>query len=283
MKVSARYALLTLFQSIGELPTGGADVRRSTFRKNANCYEAEAPRFSVGVVSPHLFRLDSRIRFAQPNGQPTLTYNRPKGQRGKIMSNIDMTMEDPSKNAFVKINEELQDTNDMLQGKVDEVLAELAKRPTEEEYANLQRDLVKLPKLEEENESLRSENADLQSQLESLDGLDAESLANLKELAKQGEAYLEIAREDAKKAFRTRLMADGVKRTEVNDHPEYKAHCRQLDNLTDLDEIQGMAESDYRSVRQSRRSGRASKELNGYGERVDGTKTNFSQGANDIR
>ncbi|MCY3722900.1 MAG: hypothetical protein OXG97_11830 [Candidatus Poribacteria bacterium] len=52
MKVSARYALLTLFQSIGELPTGGADVRRSTFRKNANCYEAEASRFSVWVVSP---------------------------------------------------------------------------------------------------------------------------------------------------------------------------------------------------------------------------------------
>ena len=199
------------------------------------------------------------------------------------MSKIDMTMEAPSDNVLVKINEELQDTNEMLQEKVDEVLAELAKRPTEEEYANLQRDLVKLPKLEEENETLRSENADLQSQLESLDGLDAESLANLKELAKQGEASLEIARTDAKTAFKTRLMHDGVKRTEVNDHPEYLAHCRQLDNLTDLDEIQGMAEADYRSVRQSRRSGRASKELNGYGEKVSGTKTNFSQGANDIR
>ncbi|MDE0689652.1 MAG: hypothetical protein OXI61_15900 [Candidatus Poribacteria bacterium] len=52
MKVFARYAPLTLFQSMGELPTGGAGVRRSTFRKDANCYEAEAPRFSVWVVSP---------------------------------------------------------------------------------------------------------------------------------------------------------------------------------------------------------------------------------------
>ena len=58
MKVSARYALLTLFQSIGELPTGGADVRRSTFRKNANCYEAEAPTFRLWVVS-HIIDLES--------------------------------------------------------------------------------------------------------------------------------------------------------------------------------------------------------------------------------
>ncbi|MDE0687750.1 MAG: hypothetical protein OXI61_06270 [Candidatus Poribacteria bacterium] len=41
----ARYALLTLFQSIGELPAGGDEVRRSTFGKNANVYEAEAPTF----------------------------------------------------------------------------------------------------------------------------------------------------------------------------------------------------------------------------------------------
>ena len=190
---------------------------------------------------------------------------------------------DNQPNVLITINEELQDKNEELQEKIDEVLAELAKCPTEEEYANLQREHAKLSKLEEENATLRSENADLQSQLESLDGLDAESLANLKELAKQGEAYLEIAREDAKKAFKTRLMHDGIKRTEVNEHPEYLAHCRQLDKLTDLEEIQGMAEKDYRSVRQTRRAGRASKELNEYAEKVGGTKSNFSRGANDIR
>ena len=33
------------------MPTGGATVRRLTLSENRSCYEAEAPRFSVWVLS----------------------------------------------------------------------------------------------------------------------------------------------------------------------------------------------------------------------------------------
>ena len=43
----------------GELPAGGATVRRLTLSENRSRYEAEAPRFSVWVLS--LFSLQNRI------------------------------------------------------------------------------------------------------------------------------------------------------------------------------------------------------------------------------
>lgn len=181
---------------------------------------------------------------------------------------------------LAKINEELQDKNSELQAHIDELLAELQTRPSESEVATLNREKGELQsrvdELQSEVATLTSEKSELQAHL------DSDEMAHLKKMAELGEASLEIAREDAKKAFKTRLMHDGIKRTEVNDHPEYLAHCRQLDKLTDLEEIQGMSEADYRSVRQTRRAGRASRELNEYAEKVAGTKTNFSR-ANDIR
>ena len=161
---------------------------------------------------------------------------------------------------LAKKNEELQDKNDELQSRVDELEADIAKLPTEEEYANLQR-----------------ENGELQSQL------DSDELASLKKLAEQGQAYLEIVRTEAKEAFKTKLMSDGVKRTEVDEHPEYLAHCRDVDEIEDVKTLYRSAQSDYRSARSNRKAGRVSKELNEYTEKVDGTKTNFSRGANDIR
>ena len=35
-----------------EMPAGGATIRRWTLRENRSCYEAEALRFSVWVLSP---------------------------------------------------------------------------------------------------------------------------------------------------------------------------------------------------------------------------------------
>ena len=167
------------------------------------------------------------------------------------MDNIDL---------LAKKNEELQDRNDELQERIDDLETDIAKLPTEEEYANLQR-----------------ENGELQSQL------DSDELANLKKLAEQGQAYLEIVRTEAKEAFRTKLMADGVKRTEVDEHPEYLAHCRDMDEIDDVKTLYRSAQSDYRSARSYRKAGRVSQEMNNYSEKVDGTKTNFSRGANDIR
>ena len=40
-----------LIQDMKQLPTGGATVRRLTLSENRSCYEAEAPRFSVWVLS----------------------------------------------------------------------------------------------------------------------------------------------------------------------------------------------------------------------------------------
>ena len=91
-------------------------------------------------------------------------------------------------NLDAKKNEELQAKIDEQDTRIDELEAELAKLPTEEEYANLQR-----------------ENGELQSQL------DSDELASLKKLAEQGQAYLEIVRTEAKEAFKTKLMSDGVK------------------------------------------------------------------------
>ena len=163
-------------------------------------------------------------------------------------------------NLDAKKNEELQAKIDEQDTRIDELEAELAKLPTEEEFANLQR-----------------ENGELQSQL------DSDELASLKKLAEQGQAYLEIVRTEAKEAFKTKLMSDGVKRTEVDEHPEYLAHCRDVDEIDDVKTLYRSAQSDYRSARSNRKAGRVSKELNEYSEKVDGTKTNFSRGANDIR
>lgn len=184
---------------------------------------------------------------------------------------------------LIKINEGLQDKNEELRACVDEVLAELKERPTHEEFDNLQRANANIPNLEEQVATLQSENSELQSQLESLDGLNAESLANLKVLAKQGEIYLDIVRDKAKSAFRTRLMADGVHRTAVEVHPEYLAYAQKIDALEDIEAIDDYCDMDLQSVRQSRRSGRASRELNEYAEKMNGSKTNFSRGTNDLR
>ena len=189
---------------------------------------------------------------------------------------------------LAKTNEQLQDKNDELQSLIDEertriheLEAEITKLPSESEVANLNSEKTKLQtrvdELEAEVDTLNSEKTELQAQL------DSDEMAHLKKMAAQGEASLEIAREDAKTAFKTRLMADGVKRTEVNEHPEYLAHCRQLDKMTALEEIQDLAEADYRSVRQSRRAGRASKELNEYASESNDNKVIFSHGANDLR
>ena len=155
---------------------------------------------------------------------------------------------------------ELQDANDTLQSRIDELEGELKDRPTEEEFTNLQR-----------------QNAELQSQLDDAD------LEELKKLAQQGEAYLEIVRTEAKDAFKTKLMSDGVKRAEVDEHPEYLAHCRDVDEIDDVKTLYRSAQSDYRSARSNRKAGRVSKELNEYAEKVDGPKIRFSRGANDIR
>ena len=161
---------------------------------------------------------------------------------------------------LAKKNEELQDSNDELQSRVDELEADIAKLPTEDEFANLQR-----------------ENGDLQSQVNSDD------LAKLKKMAEQGEAYLEIVRNEAKDAFKTKLMSDGVQKSEVDEHPEYLAHCRDVDEIDDVKTLYRSAQSDYRSARSNRKAGRVSKELNEYSKQIDGTKTNFSRGANDLR
>ena len=154
--------------------------------------------------------------------------------------------------------EDLQVANDTLQTRVDELEEELSNRPTQEELDDLQR-----------------QYSDLQSTMGDLD--------DLKRLAKQGEAYIEIVRNDAKDAFRTKLMSDGVRKDDVDDHPEYLAHCRDVDEIDDVKKLYRSAQMDYRSARSNRKAGRVSKELNQYTEKVDGTKTNFSRGANDIR
>ena len=165
-----------------------------------------------------------------------------------------------NKDLLDKKLEQLQDTNDSLQTRVDELEADIAKLPTEEEYENLQR-----------------QYSELQAEV------DSDVMAQLKKDAEQGKAYLEIVRTEAKEAFKTKLMSDGVRKTEVDEHPEYLAHCRDVDEIDDVKTLYRSAQSDYRSARSNRKAGRVSKELNEYSEKVDGTKTNFSRGANDIR
>lgn len=159
-----------------------------------------------------------------------------------------------------KKNEQLQADNELLQERIDELEADLAKRPTEEEYANLQR-----------------QHSELQAEV------DSDVMAELQKNAEQGKAYLEIVRTEAKEAFKTKLMSDGVNRNDVDEHPEYLAHCRDVDEIDDIKTLYRSAQSDYRSARSNRKAGRVSKELNGYTEKTEGTKTNFSRGANDIR
>ena len=163
------------------------------------------------------------------------------------------------KDLLAKKNEELQNGNEELQTRVDELEADIAKLPTEEEFASLQRD-----------------NTDIQSQLDSAD------LDELKKLAQQGEAYLDIVRTEAKDAFKTKLMSDGVKKTEVEEHPEYLAHCRDVDEIDDIKTLYRSAQSDYRSARSNRKAGRVSKELNDYTRATEGDNTHFV-GGNDIR
>ena len=164
------------------------------------------------------------------------------------------------KDLLAKKNEELQNGNEELQTRVDELEADIAKLPTEEEFASLQRD-----------------NTDIQSQLDSAD------LDELKKLAQQGEAYLDIVRTEAKDAFKTKLMSDGVKKTEVEEHPEYLAHCRDVDEIDDIKTLYRSAQSDYRSARSNRKAGRVSKDLNNYTTATEGEKTRFVDGPNDIR
>ena len=161
---------------------------------------------------------------------------------------------------LAKKNTELLDSNDELQTRVDELEADIAKLPTEEEFANLQREM-----------------GDLQSQI------DSDDLGELKKLAQQGEAYLDIVRNEAKDAFKTKLMSDGVSKSDVDEHPEYLAHCRDVDEIDDVKTLYRSAQSDYRSARSNRKAGRVSKELNQYTEKIEGTKPTFSRGANDLR
>ena len=158
------------------------------------------------------------------------------------------------------INKDLQKQIERLQEDLEERDQLIAKLPTEEDYTNLQREV-----------------SELRTQLNS------DELARLKKLAKQGEAYIEIVRNDAKDAFKTKLMSDGVKKQDVNDHPEYLAVCINYDQIDDVTVLYQAAQSHYTSARANRSAGRVSKELNEYTEKVDGTKTNFSRGANDIR
>ena len=161
---------------------------------------------------------------------------------------------------LAKKNEELQDKNDELQSRVDELEADIAKLPTEEEYENLQR-----------------QYSELQAEV------DSDVMAQLKKDAEQGQAYLEIVRTEAKEAFKTKLMSDGVSRSEVEEHPEYLAHCRDVDEIDDIKTLYRSAQSDYRSARSNRKAGRVTQELNEYTAKTEGTKTRFSRGANDPR
>lgn len=99
------------------------------------------------------------------NGYPPKQYSIPTRKKS-MAANPDL---------LAKTNEELQTKNEELQTRVDELEADIQKLPTEEEYANLQKDI-----------------SALQSELDSAD------LAELKQLAAQGQAYLDIVRDEAK-------------------------------------------------------------------------------------
>ena len=124
-------------------------------------------------------------------------------------------------------NEELQQKNGELESRVDELEAELKERPTQEDLDDLQR-----------------QNTELQSQVVSEEELD-----ELGRLAKQGEIYVDLLRDEAKSAFRAKLISDGVDKHDVELHPEYLSHCRDVDETDDIEMLQRSAESDYKSAR----------------------------------
>lgn len=78
-------------------------------------------------------------------------------------------------------------------------------------------------------------------------------------------------------------MSDGVKKADVEEHPEYLAHCRDVDEIDDIKTLYRVAQSNYGSARSNRNAGRVSKELNDYTNKVEGDKTRFVGGANDVR
>lgn len=159
-----------------------------------------------------------------------------------------------------KANEELQAKNDELQRENDKLQEQMKGMATQEEL-----------------DALQQENTELREKVE------GEDIEELRSLASQGKAYLDIVRGQAKDAYRAKLMSDGVKKTEIEEHPEYLSIVGDIEESTDIKQLYKMAQSYYRMARSNRAAGRVSAELNDYAKRVDTDKTHFLKGANDIR